>query len=115
MGIEKPFEVETRELKPLRRIEHGVGIGERVDRAVRVRAGDVEICGMHLRPPSGTNATRAAAAVREKLRRRMLERWPNADARTWRRFQEEARAVLRSRMTADEETVDALRRTIDGL
>ena len=116
MTLPYPHEVETGDLEPKKTPVHDpLDIERRIRNLVAVDEPYVDVAGRRLRSPLGQNARSVSEQVRNAMTRRFLERRPNGDEATWRRFTTALQAEMRRHTEMNEVALGQALLLIDGL
>lgn len=115
MGINKPYEVEVHQLGPALPMHMPLDLRANMEALVVPAPDGVSVAGRHLRIAPDERPQEVVQELRERLLRRMRERRPDADRRTWSSFTSLVRSLLRDGAALDESVEHELIATIDGL
>ena len=116
MTLPYPHEVETGDLEPRKTPVHDpLDIERRVRNLVVVDEPYVDVAGRRLRAALGQSARSACEQVRNAMTTRFLERRPNGDEATWRKFTTNLQAEMRRHTEMNEEALRQALLLIDGL
>ena len=116
MTLPYPHEIETGDLKPKKTpMRDPLDIERRVRGLVVADEPYVDVAGRRLLSPSGQSARLMSDRVRDAMTTRFLERRPNADEATWRKYATCLRAKMRRHTEMNEEALRQALLLIDGL
>jgi hypothetical protein len=116
MSLPYPQEVETKELRPgPKGPVNPLDLEKKISDLIMVDDRALVIAGCELRVPRHRNPHRLSARYRDAIRRRFLERRPNADDATWQTFVRKTQGLLSQRSKATRDVLPQILLLVDGL